>query len=365
MAPRGTPSGVVIVTPGGRHLGGGIGAVTRDIEAGLKAQTPPVPTYVLDPRGEGSILKSLWYFPKALIAFIFLRIFRGCDVAHVQVSERTSFIRKLVFVILGRLLGMRVVLHHHGAELIPWTKSASGLANAIVSRTVNTASLNLVLGQVWRDYLIETYKVPPKNVRVLPNGVADIADRIAQLRGGEGAPSGNRVLLLANLSPRKGVGELLRAVARLNADTIPVTLVCAGGGEVDRYRAEAADLGLSNVEFTGWLSRNDVLDQLSKARLIVLPSYNEGLPITILEGGSAGIPAIATPVGAIPEFFHDGKDIVLVEPGDVDALAAAMARLLTDPALYDAVAASARETFERQFRLDIFWQRILDAYAGR
>lgn len=113
-------------------------------------------------------------------------------------------------------------------------------------------------------------------------------------------------LIVANLSPRKGVGELLQAVARLKNEGFPIRLTLAVGGQVDRYKAGAKELGIrERVDFIGWVSGKDVHDPLSSRSALVLPSYQEGFPMAIIESLSADLPVIARPVGSNVLFSHE------------------------------------------------------------
>jgi glycosyltransferase involved in cell wall biosynthesis len=144
-----------------------------------------------------------------------------------------------------------------------------------------------------------------------------------------------------------------------------VRATLAGGGEVDRYRAEADKLGLGDVvTFTGWIDHARLVQLLCTADALVLPSYDEGLPMVILEALSANVPVVATPVGSIPEVLEDGKTCLLVEPGDVPALGAALQRVLFEEGLGPRLAHEGRRLFESQFDIDHYMAELLDIYAA-
>ncbi len=157
---------------------------------------------------------------------------------------------------------------------------------------------------------------------------------------------GDRELLavtVANLRSEKGYDVLLEAAHRIAARGLPVTFVAAGQGD----QAAALDerrhaLGLDDrLRFLG--HRTDALALLTAADLVVLPSHQEGLPVVLMEATSVGATIVATSVGGVPQVITDGVNGLLVPPGDPEALADAIARLVTDPSLRDRLGRGAAE----------------------
>ncbi|MGA9755486.1 MAG: glycosyltransferase family 4 protein, partial [Desulfobaccales bacterium] len=147
-----------------------------------------------------------------------------------------------------------------------------------------------------------------------------------------GVPTGRPVVAcISQARPEKGVEFLVRALAKLKDEPYcPYVLIVGGGpltGELEKL-AEALGV-LSLLNFCG--VRNDVEDLLAMANFTVLPSLEEAAGLALLESLAAGRPVIASRVGGVPEFIHDGVNGVLVEPGDAAGLAVAMAGLCTNP----------------------------------
>lgn len=352
------PRGVVIVSTGGVKGGGGIGSVTRMMTRWIRDNRADIHVESIDPRGEGSIAWSPVYIAAGLAKILKLRLSGKADILHLQVSERMSFPRKGIFQLFGRLIGMRVVLHHHGAELVPFYRNASPFMQWLVRRMVHRADLNIVLGDVWRQLLVEEMDLAPERVVIRFNAAENVGP-------GTEAVDPWHFLIVANLSPRKGVGELLQAVARLKADGFPIRLTLAGGGQIERYKAEAETLGIADrLDFTGWVSGKAVHALLQSRSALVLPSYQEGFPMAIIESLSAGLPVIATPVGSIGEMMSDGKDCLLVDPGDVEGLTAALKRMATDEPLRELLMKQGKMLYAHHFDIDGYMQRMLFLYQG-
>ena len=103
------------------------------------------------------------------------------------------------------------------------------------------------------------------------------------------------------------------------------------------------------LKFTGWVGPSGKRALLEHAAVYALPSYDEGLPLSLLEAMSAGVPVVASPVGGIPEVLADGASGFLVAPGDKGALERALRRLLTERALAARMGAAARETARARY----------------
>lgn len=143
----------------------------------------------------------------------------------------------------------------------------------------------------------------------------------------------SRVLCIGRLSEQKGQLLLVEAVGALLAEGTPIELVLAGEGPfrplieaaVERVGAQDA------VQITGWIDTDRVRDELRRARVLVMPSFAEGLPVAIMEALATGRPVVTTSIAGIPELVDD-RCGWLVPAGSVDALTAALREALRTPA---------------------------------
>ncbi|KQQ46342.1 glycoside hydrolase [Duganella sp. Leaf126] len=146
-------------------------------------------------------------------------------------------------------------------------------------------------------------------------------------------PAAPRLVCVGRLCEQKGQLLLVRAVAQLVARGVPVELVLAGDGEM---RGEIETLiarhQLQNVvRITGWISSDQVREEILAARALALPSFAEGLPVVVMESMALRRPVLTTYVAGIPELVHDGENGWLIPAGDVDAIAAGFERVLATP----------------------------------
>ena len=162
---------------------------------------------------------------------------------------------------------------------------------------------------------------------------------------------GARLLFVGRLAAVKGVPLLLEAVARLRPahPALHLTLVGAGA-ERTVLEAQARALGLEGaVTFTGAQSQAQVADRLEDSDILVLPSFAEGVPVVLMEAMASRIPVVATRVGGVQELVADGESGLVVPPGCVDSLVAALDRLLSDPELCRRMGLAGRRTVEAEF----------------
>ncbi len=171
------------------------------------------------------------------------------------------------------------------------------------------------------------------------------------------------VVCVAKLRYQKGVDILLRAWRKVVEQRPEARLLIVGDGPLfDELRCLAASLGVtSSVEFTGLCT--DVVQHLQRGHIAVLPSRWEGMPNALLEAMSCGLACVATRVSGSEDLLSQSERGVLVEPGDGDALAAALLFLLKNPELARDYGRAARQHIEQQYSFEQIMQRYIDLYA--
>ncbi len=178
---------------------------------------------------------------------------------------------------------------------------------------------------------------------------------------------GTKMLFVGRLAAVKGLPILLESIAKVEG----ATLAIAGDGP-DRRTLEEKTRSLAvsdRVRFLGYQSQQQVRELLTQTDVFVLSSFAEGVPVVLMEAMAAGVPVVATRIAGIPELVHDEYSGLLVSPGDVDATAKAIRRLLEDPDLRNRFAITGREKVEREFniRTESQWLATIltSALAGR
>ncbi len=354
-----SPVRVVMVGPAPR-IYGGISAVAGAILDSDLPQRCRL-TYLAEGARQGPLVK-LRLALAALLRLIWLMARRRVDLLHLHVGGGSSFYRHVLYLALGRLGRAPVILHWH----VPGSGEAqdAGLAGGTQQRlarwAVNRAARVIVLTPAWARSLATLSGLPDAGQRmvVLPNPVD--CDLIRP-PDDPGLRQSDVVLFLGDFSQRKGVRDLLAAAPAVVQRRPAARFVIAGGAPPADVAALAHPLGAA-VEFPGFVRGADKLRRLQEASLLVLPSYAEGLPVTILEAMAAGLAVVATPVGGVPDVFADGVNGRLAPPGDVPALAAAIVQLLDDAPARQAMGQHNRQQAVAQFAVPPYAQRLLEVY---
>jgi glycosyltransferase involved in cell wall biosynthesis len=175
----------------------------------------------------------------------------------------------------------------------------------------------------------------------------------------------NLVLFLGRLTAEKGIYDLLEAIAGVRNTVPDVRLVCAGEGDRVAVARYARQLGIAEaVNFTGSVGPSGKRALLEHAAVFALPSYAEGLPASLIEAMSAGIPVVASAVGGIAEVVVDGTSGSLVGAGDKKNLERALTRLLVNRALAARMGESARQAATARFAADKALAPLEDLYQS-
>ena len=260
----------------------------------------------------GSSLKKWITFLFGLIKFICLMLFRPkIHIVHIHGASYSSFWRKRIIVNIAKFFNKNVVFHCHGAEFKLFTAAHK---DAVVGM-LHKCDCVVCLSESWKKWFEQ--ECGCKNVVIIKNVIPE-----PKIKETEDVKNNNDVvtfLFLGELGKRKGIYELLEVLSEIKDSNIK--LLYGGNGEVENVNRRIVELGIAEkAEYLGWVSGEKKIDVFNLSDVFVLPSYNEGLPISILEAMSYGLPIISTTVGGIPEIVENGVNGLLIEPGNKQSL---------------------------------------------
>lgn len=351
---------VLMLAGGGvAHTSGGVGTLLLYLADAWADRPDAPPVRVVDTRGQGGAAAGAAAFVRAVFVLLRLGLSGRLLLAHVHMATRGSAVRKCLLCAAANLIGVPTIVHQHGADFQDFFRRQPAPFRWAIRGALNRSRRVVVLGEAWREFVVREVGVRPEKVVVSANGVARPASPPAAPRPGGPA----RILFLGRIGERKGVPELLDALARPRLRERAWVATVAGDGEVERFRREADRLGLADrVEVPGWLDRDATAAALREADMLALPSHHEAMPIAVLEALAHRVAVVTTPVGAVPEFLADGVNALLVPPGDPDALADALVRLLADEGERARLAAAGHGVFLDRFEIGAVADGILALY---
>ena len=299
-----------------------------------------IPTY-----REGDLLRKMSFFVAQFLRIIFICLSRKIDVIHMHVSERGSFWRKALLLCVCRQFHIKTILHHHGAEFVSFYEKASSANQKRIEKIIEMADCNLVLSKY--HYQVMRKMFPKGSFRVLYNAVSQTGNS-----GYNAEATG--ILVVGRLGQRKGTYDLVAAleeVEKFLSDEVKVYF--CGDGDVEKIIELMRSKKLEHrVAHVGWCSKDQLKHFYGGAMLFILPSYHEGLPMSLLEAMYAGLPCITTNVDGIPEVITSGVNGLLVEPGNIEQIKTVLLQLSQDQILRKKLGENARQTVQQQFLLE-------------
>ena len=313
-------------------------------------------------RDEGAIGKVL----RLLVSPFFLAasiIFRHVSIVHINTSlNRKAYWRDLAYLFVSKALGARVVYQVHGGELPRKFFANRPALTSFLRWTLGVPDLVVVLAQIE----LNAYKefIPRQQVVALPNGIdCRPFSGVPTVRSDPSHPL--QIVYVGRIAREKGLYETLQGLRLAHELGVDARLVIGGSGaEEPRLRRYAQALGIANrVVFVGPVFGNDKVKLLSGADVMVLPSYSEGLPYALLESMAAGVPVIATPVGAIPDVVSHDIHGFLVPPRDGKAIAEAIAILAGDREKLSWMSRACRRRVRAAFSIERLAQEFSYHYA--
>lgn len=306
---------------------------------------------------DGSGLKKLAVAFKAIILFLFYMLFKNFSLVHIHLSSRASFFRKSFFILLCHLFRKPIILHLHGSEFkIFFDEELSGWKRVLALKIFNSPTVIVTLSDEWNAWVSSTVTRP--EVITIQNSINPPELQVGVSKNRQ------QILFLGRIGTRKGAYDLIEAMVEVVAKCPDVILKMGGDGELEQAGQMAREKGVAgNIEFVGWVRGEDKARLLAESGIYILPSYNEGMPMSVLEALSVGLPVISTMIGGIPEQVQDQVEGLLIEPGDIKGMADSINTILSDQAVYDSMSAAAKLKFDSQFSADIILPQLESLYA--
>lgn len=234
------------------------------------------------------------------------------DIVHIHMAEKGSTFRKLMIIKLVKRYNTKVIIHMHAGPYMKWFNTLSLRRKNKIIKTFKEVDMFLVLGSFWKEELSQI--VNRNKIEILYNGTN-------VLESNQYTNTGKYISYFGVFKKEKGIYDLLNAVKLINTK-IPkdIKVVLCGIDLEGNIQKTIDDLNLQErVKVLGWIDGLEKEKVLKNSLISILPSYYEGLSMSIIESMARGIPVITTNISTMPELF--GSDKYLIEPGKIDELA--------------------------------------------
>ena len=271
------------------------------------------------------LLKAIWgYF-----RFVKVLLVDKPDLIHIHSSFGPSFYRKLPFIYMASWAKVPVINHIHGADFDTFYVNAPEKKRLQIRRVYSKCARLIALSEEWKERLAQI--VPAEKITVIENYSIVHEDALEERLKRE---SNQTVLFLGEIGRRKGCYDIPAVAAAVIKAMPEAKFVLGGTGKPEDEHAVKAlfgKYGVSNqIIFPGWVRGKEKDRLLREADVFFLPSYNEGMPMSVLDAMGYGRPIVSTEVGGIPKIVVDEKNGFCCQPGDTEAMSNAIIQLLSD-----------------------------------
>lgn len=337
------------------------GGMTTVVEGFLNNEFKNSKLYYIPTHVNKNKIQQMMFYAISLVKIVFCLIFNKIEIVHIHLSERGSFTRKNIVFKIAKFFKKKVMVHMHGAEFKEfYAESNSDKQNKIVNLLINSDKV-LVLGNSWNDF-VKSLDERIKTI-VIPNFVKSTQESVVF-----NSKKVVNILFLAVITKRKGIFDLIDAIKLLREDEnyneYNVNVIVAGTGTEElQAKEKIKSLNLENhFQFKGWVGNKEKKELLSKSQIFVLPSYNEGLPMSILEAMSYGLPIISTSVGSIEDAVKDNYNGLIIKPGDIKALKDSIGYLMTNEDVCNKFSENSKYLVENIYDERIYFSKIEEMY---
>lgn len=276
--------------------------------------------FVRTAASELNSVQKLLFAVSGYICLLWKLLFdRKIKIVHIHSASGTSFWRKSYVIKISQVLGKKIIFHCHGGGFKDFHEKYSSKVDTILAKV----DVVVCLSEEWKHYFESIGCI---NVVTINNVIEE-----PQIQSFN---KGNLVhfLFLGLICDNKGVFDILKVLSYHKQElTGKILLHVGGNGQTDRLVSTIKDLHIEQlVQFEGWVDKEKKQRLLNLADVYILPSYIEGVPISILEAESYHKPVITTNVGGIPSIVKDRETGLIITPGDMDELFCAIKILAND-----------------------------------
>lgn len=277
------------------------------------------------------------------------------DIVHMHSSFGPSFYRSLPFIYMSSWAKKPMIDHIHGSDFDKLYTNASERKKKLVRKAWGKCNRFIVLSESWKERFSE----------VIPNEKMTVIENYSIVKDGiNRSQCHNQVLFLGAINQMKGCYDMVDVIKRV-AEVVPdIKMVVAGAGEIEQVKSKAIAEGVAeHFAFPGWVRGEQKEKLLKESDVFFLPSYTEGMPMSVLDAMGYGLPIVASNVGGIPRIVHEGENGFMREPGDTAGFAEAIIQIMTSDAMRINMGKQSMEIVKERYSLEKHIELLENVYV--
>lgn len=273
---------------------------------------------------------ELEIFFRSLIRFIISLFQSKYNIIHCHSSGGIGFYRISIFILLAKIFNIKIIIHLHASNFYDFFLTDAYIKQKYIKFIFSICDKIISLCNDWKLKLDQKYRL--KNIITISNpiDIKNINFNVKEKR----SINQLRVLFIGFLIENKGIRDILSVAIKLKENNITNIKIQIGGkGNLAEFlvtQIETNNLH-QQIEYIGWLNEDNKEKYFLNSDIFFLPSYNEGMPISILEAMTFRLPIISTRIAGIPKQVIDGYNGYLFTPGDIDGYHKIFLKLLNNP----------------------------------
>jgi len=304
-----------------------------------------------------SRIKDFALFAGAVFQVIFINIFHKSPIFHIHVASKGSYLRKSILAKICLLFEHKVIFHIHGAMFDKFIEESSAHRKNSIIALLNAVDRVVVLSESWFSYF--SNHIPKNKLLVIYNPSSTFKPEFSKNYNQKRV----RVLFMGRMGERKGIYDLINAVKLIK--DIDFILNIYGDGDVAKVKELVEKEKLQRIiTVNNWVVHSKINEIYENSDIMVLPSYAEGLPMSLLEAVGKGLALISTKVGGIPEIIKNGENGFLISAGDVVALSEKLKELMETPGLIEKMGKQSHVIAGEKFSVRKIEEQLQELYSS-
>lgn len=306
---------------------------------------------------EANFFKKLSNFIFKIIEFLYVIKKNKINLLHIHMVQGGSFYRKSIFILLAKLMNKKTIIHLHASQFDLFYNNSNFIIKKYITYILDITDKLVVLSLEWERIMKD---ITSTDIKIIRNAVEIKSEIKTQYNL-------KYITMFGRLGKRKGTYDLIYVLSELYKDEKYrefETLLC-GDGDISEIKKLINELGIDNyVKIKGWIDGKQKEDICAKTYVNILPSYNEGMPMAILETMALGIPNISTNVGGITEIIEDKVNGYIIEPGDKKSLLKNIKFIIDNPNIREEFSEKSYKCISENYGIENYFDNWKDIYKS-